>query len=76
MLEGERSEAAAAGDWDELKLMLHPYMHWTRADGITARAHVLQSNELLLRCCLRRGVRSRAEQQDHCVPLMRCQRTW
>jgi hypothetical protein len=30
-------EVAAARLWDELKLMLHPYLHWTRDDGVTLR---------------------------------------
>jgi hypothetical protein len=26
-----------AGDWDALRLLLHPYVHWTRADGSRLR---------------------------------------
>jgi len=37
-------EVAAAGRWEELTLLLHPYLHWTRADGVTlrGRTNVLQ----------------------------------
>ena len=24
-------------DWEALRLLLHPYLHWTRADGSTVR---------------------------------------
>jgi hypothetical protein len=30
-------EAATAERWDELRLLLHPYLHWTEADGVTLR---------------------------------------
>lgn len=30
-------DAAAAGRWEELKLLLHPYLHWTGADGVSVR---------------------------------------
>jgi hypothetical protein len=30
-------EVAAHRDWDSLRLMLHPYLHWTPADGETVR---------------------------------------
>jgi hypothetical protein len=30
-------EAAAAGDWSHLRLLLHPYLHWTDDRGVTFR---------------------------------------
>jgi hypothetical protein len=30
-------DAAAASRWDDLKLLLHPYLHFTRPDGVTLR---------------------------------------
>ena len=30
-------EAAAAGDWEKLQLLLHPYLHWNGSDGVTLR---------------------------------------
>jgi hypothetical protein len=36
-------EAVAAiegRDWDRLKPLLHPYLHWTRADGQTVRGRI------------------------------------
>jgi hypothetical protein len=30
-------EAMLARDWDALRLMLHPYLHWTAADGSQLR---------------------------------------
>ena len=30
-------EAASAGDWERLKLLLHPYLHWNRIDGVTLK---------------------------------------
>jgi hypothetical protein len=30
-------EAALAGDWEKLKLLLHPYLHWNQSDGVTLR---------------------------------------
>ena len=30
-------EAMLARDWDRLRLMLHPYLHWTAADGARLR---------------------------------------
>jgi len=30
-------DAAAAGNWEALKLLLHPYLHWNRSDGATLR---------------------------------------
>jgi hypothetical protein len=30
-------EAVAAGRWDNVKLLLHPYLHWTQEDGLTRR---------------------------------------
>jgi hypothetical protein len=35
--------AMAARDWDNLRLMLHPYLHWTEIDGrvLRGRNHVL-----------------------------------
>jgi hypothetical protein len=30
-------EAVAAGHWDNVKLLLHPYLHWTQEDGVTRR---------------------------------------
>ncbi len=29
--------AAAAGDWDAVRLLLHPYLHWTGRDGSVLR---------------------------------------
>jgi hypothetical protein len=29
--------AMHAGDWDGLRLILHPYLHWTAADGSQLR---------------------------------------
>jgi hypothetical protein len=29
--------AMQAGDWDGLRLILHPYLHWTAADGSQLR---------------------------------------
>jgi len=36
-------KAARASRWEELKLLLHPYLHWRRLDGVTlhGRRHVL-----------------------------------
>lgn len=30
-------EAASAGDWEKLQRLLHPYLHWSRPDGVTMR---------------------------------------
>ena len=30
-------EAIRERDWDRLRLMLHPYLHWTAADGTRLR---------------------------------------
>lgn len=30
-------DAMAARDWDRLRVMLHPYLHWTAADGSRLR---------------------------------------
>jgi len=30
-------EAVLARDWDRLRLMLHPYLHWTASDGSRLR---------------------------------------
>jgi hypothetical protein len=30
-------DAMLARDWDRLRLMLHPYLHWTAADGSQLR---------------------------------------
>jgi hypothetical protein len=30
-------QAMQAGDWDGLRLILHPYLHWTAADGSRLR---------------------------------------
>jgi hypothetical protein len=30
-------DAAAAGRLDQVKLLLHPYLHWTDTDGVTLR---------------------------------------
>jgi hypothetical protein len=30
-------EAVAADRWDNVKLLLHPYVHWTQEDGLTRR---------------------------------------
>jgi hypothetical protein len=30
-------EAMQARDWDTLRLLLHPYLHWTAADGARLR---------------------------------------
>ena len=30
-------EAMQAQDWDDVRFLLHPYLHWTRADGRTVR---------------------------------------
>ena len=30
-------EAISEGDWDEVKLSLHPYLHWTDSEGETHR---------------------------------------
>ncbi len=30
-------EAAAAGDWAAVRLLLHPYLHWTDQRGATVR---------------------------------------
>ena len=41
---GEDAYAALrAGDWDRLRLLLHPYLHWTGADGqvVRGRAKVM-----------------------------------
>jgi hypothetical protein len=37
-------EDMEAGNWDDLKLLLHPYVHWTQDDGVTLRGrkNVLQ----------------------------------
>ena len=36
--EAERAlEAIENQDWDQLRLLLHPYLHWTGADGNTIR---------------------------------------
>ncbi len=29
--------AVAAGDWDAVRLLLHPYLHWTDRDGSVLR---------------------------------------
>jgi hypothetical protein len=29
--------AIVASDWDTLRLLLHPYLHWTDADGSVTR---------------------------------------
>jgi hypothetical protein len=31
------ADAIAREDWEELKPLLHPYLHWTGADGGTVR---------------------------------------
>ena len=38
-------EAVAAGSWEDLELLLHPYLHWTDEDGLTrrGRSNVLRS---------------------------------
>ena len=40
----EVTQAAQAAiverDWDSLRLLLHPYMHWTTADGTRVRGRV------------------------------------
>ena len=47
----EVTQAAQAAmverDWDSLRLLLHPYMHWTTADGTRVRGRV-KVMELLL----------------------------
>lgn len=30
-------EAVTAGRWDNAKLLLHPYLHWTQENGLTRR---------------------------------------
>ena len=37
-------EAAAARDWEGLKLLLHPYLHWSEPEGVSlrGRANVLR----------------------------------
>jgi hypothetical protein len=30
-------DAMLASDWDRLRLILHPYLHWTAADGSRLR---------------------------------------
>jgi hypothetical protein len=30
-------EAASTGDWEKVKLLLHPYLHWNRSDGVVKR---------------------------------------
>jgi uncharacterized protein DUF4440 len=30
-------EAMLQRDWDELRVLLHPYLHWTTADGTRLR---------------------------------------
>jgi len=30
-------EAVRASRWEDLKLLLHPYLHWSRRDGLTMR---------------------------------------
>jgi hypothetical protein len=30
-------EAAAEGDWEQLKLLLHPYLHWSEETGAVTR---------------------------------------
>ena len=38
MGEAERALVAIESrDWDQLRLLLHPYVHWTEADGTTIR---------------------------------------
>jgi hypothetical protein len=34
---GRAVEAASARDWEGLRPLLHPYLHWTRPDGGTIR---------------------------------------
>jgi hypothetical protein len=44
MTKVDQAIAAIKGrDWDDLKLLLHPYLHWTCADGrvIRGRKNVL-----------------------------------
>jgi hypothetical protein len=40
---GEVLDAVARGDRDRLRLLLHPYLRWTTADGrtVTGRTNVL-----------------------------------
>jgi hypothetical protein len=33
-------EAIERQDWDRLRLVLHPYLHWTSADGARLRGRV------------------------------------
>jgi hypothetical protein len=33
-------EAIERQDWDRLRLILHPYLHWTAADGVRMRGRV------------------------------------
>jgi hypothetical protein len=33
-------EAIERQDWDRLRLVLHPYLHWTSADGAQLRGRV------------------------------------
>ena len=33
-------EAIERQDWDRLRLILHPYLHWTAADGVPMRGRV------------------------------------
>ena len=38
MDEAQRAIAAIESrDWEQLRLLLHPYVHWTGADGVTIR---------------------------------------
>ena len=33
-------DAMVGGDWTAARLLLHPYLHWTRPDGTTVRGRV------------------------------------
>jgi hypothetical protein len=34
-------QAVDQGEWDRVKLALHPYVHWTAADGHTIRGRTI-----------------------------------
>jgi hypothetical protein len=33
-------EAMRARNWDDLRLLLHPYLHWASSDGRTVRGRI------------------------------------
>ena len=36
-MDDELRAAFSDGDWEQVRLLLHPYLHWTLADGTTVR---------------------------------------